>query len=234
VISYSRSNFWMQPSISASCTLSNPQAMLAMPNSEIDHLAFRYRALPDLTKYVRILYLHPSSSEFDLVSCSFEDVDLTSHTAAFVAHEPVDEHDAPRNYALLCDGAILEVSEETHFTLSTLRNQPDERLRRVWSPRICVNHEDETERSLQFKCVPRVYERALQRVSMTPSYKHEPLSSPDCIRLLEMDFFAPPATNVLRTRMRQVSLADEPTFFYLDAREGLSSDTWPDKNPYSL
>lgn len=202
-----------------------------MATSEIEHLAFRYLALPDPATHVRILHLHPSSSEFDLVSCSFEDVDLTSHTASYVAHQPVDDHDAPREYALLCDDAIVEVSEETHFTLRTLRNQPDERLRRVWSPRVCINHDDESEQSLQFKCIPQVYERALQRISMTPSYKHEPLSSPDCIRVIEMDLSAPPATNVLRTRMRQVSLADKPTFFYLDVREGLTSDTWPDKTP---
>lgn len=214
-----------------SSTLPSPQSMHAMANDEIDDLAFRYRVLPDPATHVRVLHLHPSSSEFDLVSCSFEDLDLTSHTASFVAHEPVDDHDAPRDYALVCDDIILEVSEETHFTLRNLRNQPDERLRRVWSPRICINHADENEQSLQLKCVPRVYEQALQRISMTPSYKHEPLSGPDCIRVIEMDFSAPPATNVLRTRMRQISLADKPTFFYLDVREGLASNTWPDKTP---
>lgn len=204
-----------------------------MANTEKDHLAYQYDPLPDPSTHIRILQLYPASSEFDLVACSFEvdDVTLASSTATFVVHQPIDDNDAPREYALLSDAAILMVSEDTHFFLQRLRNQPSESLRRVWSPRVCINQMDENEQSLQLGCYPFIYKRALQSMSMTLNYKQELLSSPDSIRVIELDQSGGLSNDLLKTRMRQVSLQDEPTFFYLDIREGLTDDSWPVKTP---
>lgn len=218
------------------CSLAIPQSTPQVEPpftmaSETDHLAFHYRPLPDPSTYIRILHLNAAPSEFDIVSFSFEDVVITSQTASYVMHEPLDDVGAPRDHALLCDDAIVYVSEETHFLLRNLRNQPDERLRHVWSSRVCINPADENEQSLQLKSFPSINERALQRISMTPMYKHEPLHGPDSIRVIEMDPAGMLPNGTLRTRMRQVSLNSDDTFFYLDVREGLTSDSWPDKTP---
>lgn len=205
-----------------------------MTLTEPDHLAYRYSPLSDPSTQVRILQLHPASSKFDLVACSLQVQDVPI-AAAYVIHEPVDDSDAPRDYAILCDNSLIAVSEETHFALQNLRNQSDERLRRVWSPRVCIDTTNEDEqRALQLRVARLLYQHASQRICMTPSYKHGPLGSDtDAIRVIELEDGngRHPSNGLLKTRMRVVSLRDKPRFFYLDIREGLTSDSWPDKTP---
>lgn len=207
-------------------------SMEATPNlamSAKDFLAFDYSPLSDCRASTRILNLQPASSEYDIITCSFEHAVPGSQTT-YVVHEPVDLAEAPRDHVLLCDDALLPVSEETYLFLLNLRNQSDQRLRRVWSPHVSINHEDEEEPSMQAQLMPAIFQNALQRISMTPKYKQIPLSTPDHIRVIELD---PPglSNGVLKTRIRAVSLAEAPIFWYLDVREGLTEDSWPDKTP---
>jgi hypothetical protein len=194
--------------------------------SHKDFLTFEYSPLSDARAFIRILHLQPASSEFDIVVCAFEQIVPDPQSSYFV-HEPIDIS-AQRDHVILCDGLLLPVAEETYTFLRHLRNQPDQRLRRIWSPRVCIDHGDEEERDLQAQLLPVILKNALQRISITPAYKHTALSTPDHIRIIELD---PPGlvNGVLKTRVREVSLAEGPVFWYLDVRKQLTEDSWPDK-----
>ncbi|KAF4457147.1 hypothetical protein FALBO_15265 [Fusarium albosuccineum] len=180
-----------------------------MAVSEVEDDAFQYEKLGNPSSSTRILTIHPASSHYDLIECQFEQAQPSTQTATYVVHEPILPEDSELSHAILCNGQLMLISEHTHFFLWSLRNQKDPKLRRVWSSQICINPSDQGEVA------------AL-------TYKFHPLPTPDSIRLIELE---PPGVynGLLQTRIRTVSLADNPVYYYLALQEGLTSDSWPDK-----
>ncbi|CAM1505801.1 Fc.00g114380.m01.CDS01 [Cosmosporella sp. VM-42] len=202
-----------------------------MESQDPDDDGFKYGVLQNPASDIRIITIQPAESLFDLVECHLDEVDLAASASSFVVHEPIDPEGTERDHAILCDGLLLYVSEHTYFFLWTLRNQKDGRMRHVWSPRVCINRDNKDEIPSQQKLLPKIYQKAVQRISMAPTYRHKPLPTPDTIRLIEID--SPPLQNgLLKTRLREVSLADNPSYYYLDIRRELTEESWPEKGAF--
>lgn len=194
----------------------------------VDQHPFEYRHLSDPSTQVRFINLQRAGSHYDIVEFRFEHVDIGIETTGYIVHEPLDHEDVELDHAVVCDGTLLYVSEHTYFFLWTMRNQEDARMHRVWSSRVCVDGKNQDETTHEPTLRPLIYNKALQRISMAPSYKYSPLPTKESIRLIELD--SPGFQNgLLKARMRHVLLSDTPEFYYLDVREGLTVDSWPEK-----
>lgn len=201
-----------------------------MADINSDNHDFKYKSMADPTIMMRVFRVYPAESTYDIVEGHFEEIEVANSDKTYLVHEPIDSEDAERSHVIICNGSLHYLSYHTHFLLKTLRSQEDEKLRCVWSPRLCINQEDADEVAAQQKLLPLIYQEAFQRLSLAPSYKYSPLTSTDSIRLIELD---PPShpSGLVKIKLREVSLADNPEYYYLDIREGLTEDSWPVKGP---
>ncbi|KFA78820.1 hypothetical protein S40288_05485 [Stachybotrys chartarum IBT 40288] len=195
---------------------------------EVEDGPFKYQPLRG-PMFTRILVLEPADSQFDIVQCQFDEINLEHTMPAYIIHEPVLPEDPQPGHVILCEGRLLHISEHTYFFLCNMRSQKDPRMRRVWSPRLSINTGDEVEVTAQKELLPLILRRAAQRISLSASYKHERLQF-RAIRVLELDSTGQ-HNGLLTTRMRHIELDKNPEYYYLDIREGLTTSSWPDKKP---
>ncbi|KAH0496270.1 hypothetical protein TgHK011_003641 [Trichoderma gracile] len=112
------------------------------------------------TKSVRFLILQPGSGSDPLVG----GLQLGSLDPADAAELPPYEAisyvwgTSDRLFTLLCDGAVLPLTQSIRDALVRVR-LPD-RARRLWADQICINQDDVAERSQQVKLMNAVYKNA--------------------------------------------------------------------------
>ncbi|KAL7799881.1 heterokaryon incompatibility domain-containing protein [Trichoderma ceciliae] len=132
-----------------------PKQSLSIPEEK----RFVYRPLGD-SKCVRFLILQPGSGSDALVGS----LQVGSLDPADIGQLPPYEAISyvwgtnDRRFELLCDGAILPLTQSIRDALMRVR-LPDE-PRRLWADQICINQDDIAERSRQVKLMNAVYKNA--------------------------------------------------------------------------
>jgi hypothetical protein len=112
------------------------------------------------TKSVRFLILQPGSGSDPLVgSLQLGSLD-PANAAELAPYEAISYvwGTSDRLFTLLCDGAVLPLTQSIRDALVRVR-LPD-RARRLWADQICINQDDVAERSQQVKLMNAVYKNA--------------------------------------------------------------------------
>ncbi|KAL6877850.1 heterokaryon incompatibility domain-containing protein [Trichoderma longibrachiatum] len=132
-----------------------PKQSLHIPDDQ------RYLYKPIIgTKSVRFLILQPGSGSDPLIGSlqlgSLDPDDL----AQLPPYEAISYvwGTSDRLFTLLCDGAVLPLTQSIRDALARVR-LPD-RARRLWADQICINQDDVAERSQQVKLMNAVYKNA--------------------------------------------------------------------------
>lgn len=132
-----------------------PKQSLSIPEGR----RYVYKSLGE-NKCVRFLTLQPGSGSDPLVgSLEFGSLD-PADIAQLLPYEAISYvwGTSDRLFELLCDGAILPLTQSIRDALVRVR-LPD-RPRRLWADQICINQDDIAERSQQVKLMNAVYKNA--------------------------------------------------------------------------
>jgi hypothetical protein len=121
---------------------------------------YQYKALED-GKSIRLLYLHTSSSYDQLpieVSLREYPIDDCPSFGALSYAWSIDDEAAPSFRELLCDGAVIKITENCEAALKRLRRPNRDQI--LWVDAICINQADLEERSLQVLLMRQIYTQA--------------------------------------------------------------------------
>lgn len=132
-----------------------PKQSLSIPEEK----RFVYKPLEE-NNCVRFLTLQPGSGSDPLVgSLQFGSLD-PADIAQLPPYEAISYvwGTSDRCFELICDGAILPLTQSIRDALMRVR-LPDE-PRRLWADQICINQDDIAERSQQVKLMNAVYKNA--------------------------------------------------------------------------
>lgn len=127
---------------------------------------FKYSPFQD-ARSIRILTLHPSADREaplrgDLAVQSLSEDELDPVQEPAPPYEAISYvwGDSKRTASLLCNSAILNITQSIHDALVRIR-LPDA-PRRLWADQVCINQEDVAERSQQVDLMNLVYKNATQ------------------------------------------------------------------------
>ena len=173
---------------------------------------FKYQPLDFSAQEIRLLWIRPASSPYDLIECSLHVTKLEKSTKYIVCR--LGEIDQPRDHAILCDNQLCQVSEGVYSRLFYLRGLG---WQWVWVDRICVNQRDTREWAKQIDMTPAIYKQASRCFWQVPSTQYElsTLTRSDQIRLIEL-LPANTKTAPLRCQFNVVSLDHSPKFTLVD------------------
>ncbi|PTB40048.1 uncharacterized protein TrAFT101_004907 [Trichoderma asperellum] len=138
---------------------SNPCRPPEKPHGNSKEKRFVYKPLSD-NHSVRFLVLQPGSGSDPLVgSLQFGSLD-SEDIEQLPPYEAISYvwGSGSRQYELICDGAVLPLTQSIHDALNRVR-LPD-RPRRLWADQVCINQDDIPERSQQVKLMNLVYRNA--------------------------------------------------------------------------
>lgn len=150
-----RRGFKLRPSIMES----NSSRPVEKPYGNSRENVFVYKPLSD-NQSVRFLVLQPGSGSDPLVGS----LQIGSLGSADIDQLPPYEAisyvwgSGTRQYELLCDGAVLPLTQSIYDALNRvrLRDEP----RRLWADQVCINQDNIPERSQQVKLMNLVYKNA--------------------------------------------------------------------------
>jgi hypothetical protein len=115
---------------------------------------YHYDALPD-GQFIRILTLYPGTLD-DPLEGNVESFNIDSldkyESLSYVWGKP------ERCHEIVCAGQRLRLTASLHDALRRLR-QPD-KPRRLWADQICINQDNEAERSQQVQFMNHIYKNA--------------------------------------------------------------------------
>ncbi|KAG4442145.1 hypothetical protein IFR05_002358 [Cadophora sp. M221] len=114
---------------------------------------FQYKKL-ESGSYIRLLILQPGAYE-DSISCHVKHVDLESKPQ----YEALSYvwGDSSRTEEISCEGCPMTVTVSLHGALRHLRSETVERI--IWADAICINQQDNDEKSLQVALMGEIYSR---------------------------------------------------------------------------
>lgn len=124
-----------------------------------DDQRYVYKPIRD-PKSVRFLILQPGAGSDPLIG-SLRPGNLDpADVAQLPPYEAISYvwGTSDRLFTLLCDGAVLPLTQSIHDALVRVRLPG--RARRLWADQICINQDDVAERSQQVKLMNAVYKNA--------------------------------------------------------------------------
>ena len=197
--------------------------------------SFKYQPIDSSAQEIRLLWVRPASSPYDLIECSLHVTKLNRGTKYVVCES--GEIDQSLEYVILCDDQLCQVSQDVYSRLLRLRGLD---WQWIWWESVCVNQRDTRERVEQISMKPTIFKQAercfrlvsrrqqelstptervqgrpIQPVTADRPYEHSPLTGSDQIRLMELL----PAETImvpLRCQFNVVSLDNTPKFTWID------------------
>ncbi|KAI1618436.1 heterokaryon incompatibility protein-domain-containing protein [Exophiala viscosa] len=142
------------------------------------HDYYQYATLPD-TGWMRVLILHPGSGS---LSCSLRCQKIEEAALDFEALSYVWGSDVPQDASdIECDSHVLKIRPNLASALLHIRNA--EQPRYLFVDAICINQEDEEERSLQVQQMGDIYASASNVLIWIGSDSDGEAN--ECLRLIE-------------------------------------------------
>lgn len=152
-----RSDTTSSPTEIAGCDAKLHTISNAIPNPTS---TYRYSPLP--VGCIRLLRLLPHPDEDAIIQCHLVHYPLLSSGKGTHLYEALSyvwgSEEKPRRICV--DGDDLYITENLHTALLRLRDGSFERI--VWADGICINQDDNEERSLQVQYMMNIYSRASQ------------------------------------------------------------------------
>jgi len=107
---------------------------------------------------IRLMHLQPAAGENDSIEFSLQDSRLSDANLGYEALSYTCGADHPKQLIFCQDpSSILQVTQNCYGALKRLRNDS---VRCLWIDAICINQDDETEKSIQVRMMDRVFARA--------------------------------------------------------------------------
>jgi hypothetical protein len=122
-------------------------------------MRFQYRPLPQGSKIIRVLELHPGRRK-DEIKCSLQHCPFPP--AETITYEPLSYcwGDARDKLPITVDGCIVSVTRNLHVALLRLRLENEKR--HLWVDAICINQNDDVEKVEQVQIMRDIYQHGSQ------------------------------------------------------------------------
>jgi hypothetical protein len=139
--------------------MSQSDAFFHMSNTKTTRDVYKAHPLDRESKCIRVLDIKPLSSETGdiLIETSMCVVDLEEQTG-FTALSYVWGSYAVQRHTIMCDNVSFEVTSNCYSALWHLRQNHGSI--RIWLDAICINQEDEAEKSQQIPLMGDIYSKA--------------------------------------------------------------------------
>ena len=126
---------------------------------------YHYHPLPS-TRHIRILVLQLSEGESHKVSCHLETVDLDdpSGYTALSYTWALEDGDDSLSQLLHIQGQTLPVTENLSLALEHLARSGGDEEMRLWVDAVCINQQDDDEKSYQVAMMADIYKHATNTV----------------------------------------------------------------------
>ena len=205
----------------ATMSVSEPTSGLSLGDSSTQPPSM---PLHSSSPQIRLLWLKPADSTYDLIECEMHVRDFDS--SKYVACEELFDGPPGKDHFLLCDGNLCAVTSTVYEVLCQLRRNG---WQWIWLPSFC-SEQNYTEGEFQdhFLSQSKIFRKAAHKIFA--GYQYSPLAHENCTRLLELEP-AQSFNDVLQVRFRDLPLEsalDQCQYHYLAIRKELTDDCWPD------
>ncbi|RII19112.1 hypothetical protein CUC08_Gglean001775 [Alternaria sp. MG1] len=122
-------------------------------------MLYEYETLPS-ARSIRILTLCPAGQYIDPIECMIEAMELeeASYDALSYSWGMNEDGDSSQDYEILIHGNLKWVTRNLFEGLKRIRVR--DKPIRIWIDAVCINQQDDVERSIQVAMMADVYARA--------------------------------------------------------------------------
>jgi hypothetical protein len=122
-------------------------------------MPYKYERLPS-PRSIRILTLYPAKQHTDAIKCTIEAIELeeASYNALSYSWAMDEDGDYSQNYEIFIDGNRQWITRNLSDGLRRIR--VSDKPIRIWLDAVCINQQDDVERSVQVAMMADIYARA--------------------------------------------------------------------------
>jgi hypothetical protein len=121
---------------------------------------FKYEPLKDLQD-IRIVLIHPDSTQSAQIVCTLVTTKLTSPTYAYQCLSYVWGNPT-QSKNIVCNNSTVKVTENLYIAMKNIRQKSDTLA--IWIDQLCINQVDLSERSQQVLLMAEIYRKAQKTI----------------------------------------------------------------------